>query len=260
MGPGRVPLFFFIQIRVGSQLPRSLHLALTAENRVNTAAPPQPLDLREARLVTESGVAARVAALLEGPLENLGFRIVRVKVTAAAGCTIQIMAEDANALLTIDDCERIHDAISPILDLNDPVSQAYRLEISSAGIDRPLVRVSDFVRAAGHEARIEMRGAVDGRRRFKGLIRAVRVDGARALLTLERLDAKATEAAEVELDLADLSEARLALTDDLIRASLRAAKAAVKGKPAAEGKAPAQAMTKAARLKNDPADNTRRKK
>ena len=105
-----------------------------------------------------------------------------------------------------------------------------------------------------------MRGAVDGRRRFKGLIRAVRVDGARALLTLERLDAKATEAAEVELDLTDLSEARLALTDDLIRASLRAAKAAVKGKPAAEGKAPAQAMTKAARLKNDPADNTRRKK
>ena len=204
-------------------------------------------------------MAARVAELLEPALVNLGFRIVRVKITAAAGSTVQIMAEDAHAQMTIADCERIHDVISPLLDAHDPVTQAYRLEISSPGIDRPLVRVSDFERALGHEAKVEMRGAVDGRRRFKGLITAVKTEDGVARLSLERLDAKTGENPLVELDLADLGEARLVLTDDLIRVSLRAAKAAVKDKPAADVSAPAKAMTKAARLKNDaPAPKVRR--
>lgn len=219
-----------------------------------SAAAPK-LDLNEPRLVTETAVAARVATLLEPSLVNLGFRLVRVKITAAAGCTIQIMAEDANALMSIEDCERIHDAISPILDLNDPVSQAYRLEISSPGIDRPLVRVSDFIRAVGHEIRIETKSPVNGRRRFKGLISAVDSAAGAPMLSLQRLDAKAGEPAMVDLDLADLSDARLVLTDDLIRASLRAAKATLKGAPVtpdatAPEKAPARSITKAARLKS----------
>lgn len=225
-------------------------MALSAKSAAPHAAPLPAADLAEPRLVLETGVAARVAELLEPALVNLGFRIVRVKLTASAGSTIQIMAEDAHAQMTIDDCERIHDVISPLLDAHDPLTQAYRLEISSPGIDRPLVRVSDFERALGHEARVEMRGAVDGRRRFKGLITAVKKDDGTAMLALQRLDAKAGENPLVELDLADLGEARLALTDDLIRASLRAAKAAVKGKPEADAGPRAKAMTKAARLKS----------
>lgn len=189
------------------------------------------LDLTEPRLVGETGGALRVAQLLAPTLVHLGFRVVRVKISAAAGCTIQIMAEAANGQMTIEDCERINDAVSPILDLNDPVSQAYRLEISSPGIDRPLVRVSDFVRARGHEARVEMKNAVAGRRRFKGVIKAVSAGAGGPVLSLERLDAKADENALVELELNDLSEARLVLTDALIRDSLRAAKAAAKGLP-----------------------------
>ena len=95
------------------------------------ASPPADLDLNELRLVEDSGVAQRICALLAPTLVLMGFRIVRVKISAAAGSTIQIMAEAANGQMTIADCERINDAISPILDLNDPMSQAYRLEISS---------------------------------------------------------------------------------------------------------------------------------
>lgn len=255
--PGRVPLFFYICAAIDLAACRRNPLALRAKPAA--AAPLPAADLAEPRLVQETGVAARVAELLEPALVNLGFRIVRVKITAAAGSTVQIMAEDAHAQMTIADCERIHDVISPLLDAHDPVTQAYRLEISSPGIDRPLVRVSDFERALGHEAKVEMRGAVDGRRRFKGLITAVKTEDGVARLSLERLDAKTGENPLVELDLADLGEARLVLTDDLIRVSLRAAKAAVKDKPAADVSAPAKAMTKAARLKNDaPAPKVRR--
>ena len=210
----------------------------------------QPLlDLNEPRLVAETGVAARVSVMLEPSLVNLGFRIVRIKITATAGCTVQIMLENATGGMSIEECEAVNDAVSPILDLDDPVAQAYRLEISSPGIDRPLVRVSDFERALGHEIRLEMRSAVGGRRRFKGFITAVRRDDIRPVLVLERLDAKAGEMAQVDLDLTDLSEARLVLTDTLIRASLRAAKSAIKDEPAkSAGKVPAK--TKAARLQD----------
>lgn len=213
------------------------------------------LDLNEPRLVSPAGVAARVSSLLEPSLLHMGFRIVRVKVTAAAGCTIQIMLENAHGGMTIDECEAVNDAISPILDLEDPVSMAYRLEISSAGIDRPLVRVSDFERAIGHELRLEMRSPVAGRRRFKGLIGAVTLDNGRPMLALQRLDAKAGEEANVQLDLTDLVDARLVLTDVLIRASLRAAKSAVTDKPE-KVKTAAPAMTKAARLKDTTPKNT----
>ena len=226
-------------------------MALTLQTDAGALPAQTDLDLNEPRLVGETGLALRVADLLAPTLVHLDFRVVRVKISAAAGCTIQIMAEDAKGQMTIEDCERIHDAVSPILDLNDPMSQAYRLEISSPGIDRPLVRVSDFDRALGHEARVEVKSAVEGRRRFKGIIKSVDAGARGPVLLLERLDAKAEEAALVALELNDLAEARLVLTDDLIRASLRAAKAAVKGKPAGGERAPAKAMTKAARLKNN---------
>src|ERR687893_1017755 len=110
----------------------------------------------EKRLITESGVAARVATIIDPVVQDLGFRLVRVKVTGTNGCTVQIMAERPDGTMSVDDCEVVSRAISPVLDLEDPIGRAYYLEISSPGIDRPLVRASDFERWAGHEVKIEM--------------------------------------------------------------------------------------------------------
>ena len=134
-------------------------------------APGEGLD--EARLIADNGLARRIARIAEPVLRDLGLRVVRVKVSAAQGSTVQIMAERPDGTMSIDDCERASQALSPVFDLEEPVSQAYRLEISSPGIDRPLVRESDFRRAIGHEARIEMANPVDGRKRFRGRIEAI---------------------------------------------------------------------------------------
>ena len=182
-----------------------------------------PLDpLTEPRLSEPTGTAAHVSRAAEPVLAQLGFRLVRIKISAGSPSTLQIMAERPDGSMTIDDCEIVSKALSPVLDLNDPISGAYRLEISSPGIDRPLVRVSDFLRAAGHEVRIELAVPLDGRKRFRGLIGGI--DGGR--LRLERLDAKPGEDRTIELVLADIGDARLVLTDALIREALRAQAAA----------------------------------
>ena len=111
---------------------------------------------RDKRLITETGVAARVAAIIEPVIEGLGFDLVRVKVTEMNGCTVQVMAERPDGTMSVDDCETVSRAISPVLDLEDPIAQAYNLEISSPGIDRPLVRASDFDRWTGYDAKIEL--------------------------------------------------------------------------------------------------------
>src|SRR5213083_1352816 len=105
------------------------------------------------RVGPSTGPALRVAELVEPVLESMGFRLVRVKLS---GTTLQIMAERPDGTFSIDDCEKFSRAISPMLDVADIVSTRYQLEISSPGIDRPLVRSEDFERWAGHEARIEM--------------------------------------------------------------------------------------------------------
>ena len=122
----------------------------------------------EPRLIIESGRAARVAAIAEPILAELGFRLVRVRISGSAGCTVQIMAERPDGMMAIEDCEAVSRALSPVLDVADPIEGAYRLEISSPGIDRPLVRRSDFDRYAGHTAQVEMLVLIDGRRRFRG--------------------------------------------------------------------------------------------
>jgi ribosome maturation factor RimP len=183
--------------------------------------------LHEPRLIDETGVAARVAHVATPVLADLGFRLVRVKISAQAGTTVQIMAERPDGTMTVDDCERVSQALSPVLDVEDPVKQAYRLEISSPGIDRPLVRVSDFCRAQGSEARIEMNHGVgeDGRKRFRGMLGAIEGENpARVLLV--RTDAKPGESVEVLLPLRDIGDARLVLTEELIRVALKTAKAA----------------------------------
>ncbi len=182
--------------------------------------------LDEPRLIEETGVAARVAHLAQPVLAGLGYRLVRVKLSAQAGTTVQIMAERPDGSMNVKDCEIVSAALSPVLDVEDPVKTAYRLEISSPGIDRPLVRVSDFRRALAQEARIELNNGVGGRKRFRGLIGKVIGDGRSAVVILERNDTKPGEAATAELPLHDIAEARLILTEALIRQALRAAKAA----------------------------------
>jgi ribosome maturation factor RimP len=181
------------------------------------------VSLHEARIVTEEGLDARVAAIVEPVITDLGYRLVRVKISAANGCTLQIMAERPDGTMSVHDCEEISRAVSPALDVDDPINRAYHLEISSPGIDRPLVRESDFVRWAGHEAKVEMAVPLDGRKRFRGILTGV--ENGQAVLRL--LDAPEGAVNPVLLPLTDIDEARLILTDDLIRAALRAEKAAL---------------------------------
>lgn len=178
--------------------------------------------LREPRLIVEPGLAARVAAVAEPVLQGMGYRLVRIKVSGETGTTVQVMAERPDGTMNIDDCEAISRALSPVLDVADPIDRAYRLEISSPGIDRPLVRRTDFERHLGHVAKIEMAVAEHGRKRFRGTLIAVEGD----MLRLRRDDAKADEPAEVLLGIDRFGEARLVLTDALIAESLRRGKAA----------------------------------
>jgi ribosome maturation factor RimP len=182
-------------------------------------------DIAEPRLIIEQGLAARVAAIAAPVLSGLGYRLVRVRVSGTASLTVQIMAEKADGTMAIEDCEAASRALSPVFDAEDPIDREYRLEISSPGIDRPLVRRSDFERYAGHEAKIEMAVARDGRKRFRGILLGTEGEAARLRrkdLTEQNLTEG--EAADVLLPIADMAEARLVLTDALIRESLRRGK------------------------------------
>jgi ribosome maturation factor RimP len=184
-----------------------------------------PLD--EPRLVAETGVAARVARVAEPVLAQLGYRLVRARLMSQSGQTLQILAERLDGTMNVGDCEAASQALSPELDVADVIADAYRLEVSSPGVDRPLARVSDFRRAVGHEAKIELSRPVEsGRKRFRGMIIAVEGEGRDGTLVLERTDAREGEEKIVRLPLYDLEEAKLVLTEALIREALRAAKAA----------------------------------
>ncbi|MBR0909516.1 ribosome maturation factor RimP [Bradyrhizobium japonicum] len=177
--------------------------------------------LAEPRLVVEPGVAARVSAVAGPVLEGMGYRLVRIRISGEAGCTVQIMAERPDGSMQLEDCEAISRALSPVLDVADPIDRAYRLEISSPGIDRPLVRRSDFERYSGHLVKIDMAVAHEGRKRFRGTLGAVEGDR----VHLRRDDAKASDNPDVLLTMEDIGEARLVLTDELIAESMRRGKA-----------------------------------
>jgi ribosome maturation factor RimP len=187
----------------------------------------------DARLLTEQGVAARVAAIVEPVLADLGVRLVRVKVSAVSGCTVQIMAERADGTMTIDDCEAVSRALSPVLDVADPIGRPYRLEISSPGMDRPLVRRSDFERYCGQRIKVEMAAAVEGRRRFRGVLLGTQGDTVR----LHREDTAPGERAEALLPIENIAEAKLMLSDALIAEALKRGKAAERQREGAPGEA-----------------------
>ena len=183
--------------------------------------------LDEARLIEDFGVSQRVGRIAAPVLRDLGYRLVRVRISSAAGATLQIMAERPDGTMSIDDCERVSVALSPAFDVEEPMPQAYRLEISSPGIDRPLVRELDFLRAIGHEARAEMAVAINGRKRFRGRLEAV-APGPDGPVARMLLDADDKTELHVELPIRAMAEARLVLSDDLIRAALKREKAALK--------------------------------
>lgn len=180
--------------------------------------------LAEPRLVVEPGVAARVSAVATPVLQGMGYRLVRIKVSGDAGCTVQIMAERPDGTMLIEDCEAISKALSPVMDIADPIQRAYRLEISSPGIDRPLVRRTDFERYAGHLVKIEMAVAHEGRKRFRGKLNGVEGDGIR----ISRDDVRADQDPDVLLTMEDIASANLVLTDELIAESMRRGKSAAR--------------------------------
>src|SRR5579871_1941241 len=221
----------------------------------STASSVQADLIAEPRLVVEPGVAARVSAVAEPVLQGMGYRLVRIKISGEAGCTVQIMAERPDGSMQIEDCESVSRALSPVLDIADPIDRAYRLEISSPGIDRPLVRRSDFERYAGHLVKIEMAVAHGGRKRFRGTLLGVEGEAAK----LHRDDARGDEEADVWLPMEDIAEAKLVLTDELIAESMRRGKAAERElkrnlglEPPAPPHATRQTKTTAPKPKNDP--------
>jgi ribosome maturation factor RimP len=171
------------------------------------------------RFIVESGAAARVAELIEPALADRGFRLVRVAVSGGESKTLQIMAERSDGTMTIEDCEVVSKEVSPLLDVHDPISGSYRLEISSPGIDRPLVRPSDFEDWAGHEAKIEVKELIDGRRRFRGNLEGFE-DGEVRI----EIDLGAADRNIIGIPVGLIAEARLVLTDELIREALSRAK------------------------------------
>ena len=145
-----------------------------------------------------------------GPsIEAMGYELVRVTLAGSVRKVLQVMAEPSDGrVMAVEDCARVSRAISAILDVEDPISGAYSLEVSSPGIDRPLTRAKDYDRFKGHEAKIETHEPVDGRKRFKGVLKGVTGD----TLELE------SEGATIALPLKDIAKAKLVLTDALIAA------------------------------------------
>ncbi len=212
----RGPLFFFF-----GRVVRTFHNGLIDEPMTTWSG--QDIDVR---FIRETGVAARIAALVEPVLIDLGYRLVRVQLSGRDGQTVQIMAERPDGTMTAGDCEIVSKQVSPIIDVEDPIEGAFHLEISSPGIDRPLVRPSDFDTWAGHEAKIELKQPVSGRRRFKGLIEGFTEGEVRVVVDLVDPETQKPSREVIGFPIDLVGDARLMLTDELIRESLSRAKKA----------------------------------
>jgi ribosome maturation factor RimP len=179
----------------------------------------------EARFLSETGIAGEIAALVEPTLSDLGYRLVRVTISGRNGTTVQIMAERPDGTMTVEDCADVSRQLSPLLDAHDPIAGRYTLEISSPGIDRPLARPSDFVAWAGHEARIETKELLGGRRRFRGILKGLAGNDVQIEVSADQ------GGPEMSVPVGSIAEARLVLTDELIRDTLRRAKKAASNRP-----------------------------
>lgn len=176
------------------------------------------------------GMTDRIADLIGPSLEAMGYDLVRIRYTGGGRPTLQIMAERTeDGQMGIDDCEEVSRAVSAILDVEDPIPDAFSLEVSSPGVDRPLTRPKDFERYAGHDARLELDIPQDGRKRFKG-----QLTGFENGDVLMRIAGVKEDEADMRFPLAEIGEAKLVLTDRLIEESLRESKAREKARDLAE--------------------------
>jgi ribosome maturation factor RimP len=169
------------------------------------------------RLIRETGVDARIAQIVWPVLSAIGFRLVRARLSGQNGLTLQIMAERPDGTMDVEGCEEVSRAISPVLDVEDPIDKAYHLEVSSPGIDRPLVRKGDFEAATGHLIKMETAVMVAERKRFRGKIAETDAEG----IVIERDQASYGDEPRVTVPWDAIAEARLILTDELIRDSLK---------------------------------------
>ena len=166
-------------------------------------------------LIAKAAIDRRMAEIITPVIEDLGFELVRVRLMSGKQTTLQIMADRPDGGIEVDDLAKINQAVGAILDVEDPILDEYTLEVSSPGIDRPLTRLKDFDAFEGYEAKIETEEMIDGRRRFKGVLAGV--DGDEVLINLDE--------GTVGLKFDWLSDAKLVLTDELIREMLRQRKA-----------------------------------
>lgn len=202
------PLLFYCPFGHG---PRRVGFFVTRETEMT-----QGESELEARFVRETGQAAEIAALVEPVLEELGFQLVRIKVSGRDGSTVQIMIEREDGTCSIEDCTLVSRRLSPVMDAHDPMPGRYHLEVSSPGIDRPLVRPKDFNNWAGYEAKVELNELIEGRRRFRGRLDGYSDGEVRLEVDLENYDGPRTLGLPVDL----IAGAKLVLSDDLIKASL----------------------------------------
>lgn len=195
----------------------------TTQSHHVRVGPPDPLffigkttDLVEQRIIKETGLDARIATIVEPVIEDLGFRLVRVRISGLNGMTVQIMAERSDGTMGIHECEEISKNIAPVLDVEDPITKAYHLEVSSPGIDRPLARAGDFDRWSGHVAKLELTVPNNGRRRYRGTLIGTKEGSNGAEVGIEIPDASPDQEDKIWLSLDTISEAKLIMTDKLM--------------------------------------------
>ncbi len=170
-------------------------------------------------LIAKAALDRRIAEIITPVIEDMGYEVVRVRLMKSLKeTTLQVMAQKPDGTIEVDDCAKISTALSATLDVEDPIIEAYSLEVSSPGIDRPLTRLKDFEQWAGNEAKIETSEMIDGRRRFKGQLAGI--EGDEVLITLDEQGEDIT----IGLKFDWLSDAKLVLTDELIREVLRGRK------------------------------------
>ena len=174
------------------------------------------LDVMTNDLIAKAAIDRRMAEIITPVIEDMGFELVRVRLMGGKTHTLQIMAERPDGGIEVDECAQISTAVSAVLDVEVPITDAYTLEVSSPGIDRPLTRLKDFEAFEGYEAKLETSELIDGRKRFKGVLAGV--EGSEVLINVEE--------GTIGLEFDWLAEAKLVLTDELIKEMLRQRKAA----------------------------------
>lgn len=210
-----------MQIRDGGRIclstaaRRALGLTLHRISSTGRAPVFLCLDQMSNDLIAKAAIDRRLAEIVTPVIEDLGFELVRIRLMSGKSTTLQIMADKPEGGIEVDDCAAISNAVGAVLDVEDPILDEYALEVSSPGIDRPLTRLKDFEAFEGYEAKLETAELIDGRRRFKGVLAGV--EGDEVLINVEE--------GTIGLQFDWLTDAKLVLTDDLIKEMLRQRKA-----------------------------------